>query len=209
MKKYPQEQFNKGIEVFQHVALSEEKKDTMLASILSGEEQTSTDNNRKKKSSHVWIGGLGALFVLGFSGVAFAAQESVPGDFLYPLETEVLEPVQELLQVSPEAKYVYHTKRAQERIREVKEIQAIYSEQEAESLQEIAQEEFAEHIEELELLEINTTLDSSVDLLEAFENLIEDQEEEFNDIETENTEPETLGQGVIENNDATQEEVTL
>ncbi|MDE1975416.1 MAG: hypothetical protein KGI49_02825 [Patescibacteria group bacterium] len=71
-------------------------------------------NNRK------WSYGMAAVLVLCLStgGVAFAAQDSLPGDVLYPVKVDVTEPLQSALTFSAEAKAQLAADLAVERMKE-------------------------------------------------------------------------------------------
>ncbi len=74
--------------------------------------------------SYTWLlrasGAFAVLLIVTGGSVSYAAQKSGPGDALYALELDVLEPIEESLQLGFEQKVSYHTDRLEERLSELK-----------------------------------------------------------------------------------------
>lgn len=62
------------------------------------------------------------LVVVGGSVTAFAAVGSLPGDTLYPIKVDVIEPVRGFMAASPRAKAVWHASVIETRLNEVEEL---------------------------------------------------------------------------------------
>ncbi|MEI6581191.1 MAG: DUF5667 domain-containing protein [bacterium] len=56
------------------------------------------------------------VIVLSSGGVAFASQESLPGNILYPIKVSIIEPINSALKFSTESKAKYESKLATERL---------------------------------------------------------------------------------------------
>lgn len=62
------------------------------------------------------------IIVLAGSSVAYAAEKSLPGDILYPVKVNVMEPVQEALAKTPEAKALVQANLAEKRLKEAENL---------------------------------------------------------------------------------------
>lgn len=62
------------------------------------------------------------LGVLSFGGISLATQDSLPGDFLYPLKVNVNEELEGLLTLNKEAKINFEAKRAARRLEEAEKL---------------------------------------------------------------------------------------
>jgi len=67
---------------------------------------------------------LALILVVGSGGTAFAAEGTLPGDFLYPVKVSIVEPVQGALQVSDTAKARWNAQIATERLNEAQALAA-------------------------------------------------------------------------------------
>ncbi len=72
---------------------------------------------RQQRFTYAFVAAVLILICSG-TGVAFAAQGSVPGDILYPVKIDVTEPLQEALAFSPAAKAALAVSFANERLQE-------------------------------------------------------------------------------------------
>jgi hypothetical protein len=70
--------------------------------------------------------GIAIVFVLAIGAavpLTYGAQLSRPGDLLYSLEIEIVEPIEESLHFSSKARFDYHIERLEERLSEVQKIE--------------------------------------------------------------------------------------
>jgi len=144
-------QFDEGIEDFKKVGLSVSAKEQikqliMENSITSSMTTISPYQSMLTKGKKV-VAGASIVFV-GFSGVAFASASSLPSDVLYPVKTEIMEPLVGLTKLSVEAKQDYQIELALERLDELVGLE-FEGELDSETQSEIEQD-FKEHIEKAE-----------------------------------------------------------
>lgn len=86
--------------------------------------------------------------VAGGSGVSFAAQNSLPGDALYPIKVNVNEAIEESLARSPEARVAIQSKKVERRLEEAQTLSK--DNKLSNDNQKIVIAQIEEHIEELE-----------------------------------------------------------
>lgn len=67
---------------------------------------------------------LGCAFLIVGSGVAYAAEDAVPGDFLYPLKVDIVEQIRTRLTFSEQEKAKWEGTRALRRLEEVEQLSA-------------------------------------------------------------------------------------
>ncbi|HBU06956.1 MAG TPA: hypothetical protein DEB09_02640 [Candidatus Magasanikbacteria bacterium] len=71
---------------------------------------------------HMIVGLLIAAILAMGGGTAAAAENSLPGDLLYPIKTQVTEEVRSALAISSEAKVAWENRRAERRLEEVEKL---------------------------------------------------------------------------------------
>lgn len=87
------------------------------------------------------------LMIVVTGPVTYGAQLSGPGDLLYALEVGLVEPVEEALQFTPEAKQKYHAERLAERLSELRKVEVRRVALSPEESEDVV-EDVAEHAEE-------------------------------------------------------------
>lgn len=115
---------NIGIEEIRNIKMTSEEKRYILESILSlpipATKPTHSPYFLKsmfQKNYFAYYGTLSLLIItLSGGGIAFGAQESLPGDFLYTFKVKFLEPINYAFKLSPETKAEYHISLARERL---------------------------------------------------------------------------------------------
>lgn len=118
--KVTKKQFEKAQETFSQKSLPTEEKTSMLTAIYSevGAPVASPLNGWSLLlSRRVAMACLIVLFV--FSGGAYASAYSLPGDLLYPIKVDVLEPIALATRVTDEAKEQYRAKLVARRAQEL------------------------------------------------------------------------------------------
>lgn len=124
--KFNKEQFNKEVSDYRNLKLSEEAKLRIRSSI----ENHMNAHPIQMPSPYInyfhfsyKMAFVSLALVLSLSlGTAYASQSSLPGDLLYPIKTNITEPVIKLSKVSVEAKEEFELKLADERIKEIKKL---------------------------------------------------------------------------------------
>ncbi|MFZ2189600.1 MAG: DUF5667 domain-containing protein [Candidatus Magasanikiibacteriota bacterium] len=71
---------------------------------------------------HMIVGLLIAAILAMGGGTAVAAENTLPGDWLYPVKVSINEEVREALSISPEAKVAWENRRAERRLEEVEKL---------------------------------------------------------------------------------------
>lgn len=136
-----------------------------------------------------WPQIMAASFILAIIAgvpVSYAAQGSAPGDALYRFELAVLEPIEEALQFTDNARTEYHAERLEERLDEIKKSEAIVPADLA-----TVTEDVTAHIEEISAALASTTererkirgLIRSKALAEAHEEVLEDLDADTEELE--------------------------
>jgi len=123
-----EKQFHIAQKKLRNRSLSRAQKSSMLASIYNEVPVAATTPSPLLASSSFmrFIKSTPFAFVvLAFFmiGTTFASAKSLPGDFLYGMKTNVLEPLISNLQIGEEAKEKYQEKLLERRIREVRTLQ--------------------------------------------------------------------------------------
>ena len=122
-----EEQFNTAQKTFSQKALSDVQKSTMLSSIYASTGQTV----KTPVSSHVSPYALffrqravvAMALILLVSGTTYASAKSLPGDLLYGLKVNVVEPATLVLHFSEQSKNEYKISLLQKRIDELQSLQ--------------------------------------------------------------------------------------
>lgn len=125
MNNYESE-FKKATELLKGVRLSETEKNSMLQSIYRETEATSTAtpspfNFASFFQSHRYASAF-AVVVLLMSGTAQASFSSLPGDPLYGIKVNVIEPVALAVRLDETAKNEYRVAVLQERVEEIQKL---------------------------------------------------------------------------------------
>jgi len=120
------EKIKKGIKEIKKIEMTYEEKRLVLDNLLNhieGDAKPSFNHGslyafffsstRRQLIYYVLIP---LIIVFSSGGVAFASQDSLPGDFLYPVKTKIIEPVQSVLSFSPEAKTIHESKLVSKRL---------------------------------------------------------------------------------------------
>ena len=121
--KVTQEQFNTAKKSLLKKSLSSDKKSRMLSQIYTKSTPDigvvpspfSTYFSLLQKRSFVALAGA----VLMFSGTVYASANSLPGDFLYGVKVDVIEPLNLALKFSEESKQKYKVLLLEKRIAEI------------------------------------------------------------------------------------------
>ncbi len=115
------EQFNKEIKRFKSRNIPENRKEYIKSKVL--------DHVRNNPPIHVARESLfkkvtliGVGIAVLFGGTAFAAEQSLPGDMLYPVKTRIVEPLIKTTKFSAEAKAAYETRLREKRAEEKQEL---------------------------------------------------------------------------------------
>ncbi len=125
--KITQEQFNKAQKTFSKKSLSDTQKHTMLSNIYTESKVTITKPVVSPLSSYfiffrqkafVAV----AVMVLLVSGTSYASAQSLPGDLLYGIKVNVIEPIGLAIRFSEESKNEYKISLLQKRIEELEEL---------------------------------------------------------------------------------------
>lgn len=182
----PEEQLKTDAE---KVYLLRAEKDAIRRRILS----MPTIVPHKRVSSFVFFSRLAvaplALLLLIGGPVAYAAQTSGPGDLLFSLEINFIEPVQEILQSSPEGRVEFHTARLEERLDELQFIQTSGEELNPSDYVAVS-ENVSDHVGDISTALASSTptetkiktLVKSKALVEAHEEILEDLHADTNEV---------------------------
>jgi|SRR3989344_2272834 len=105
------------------VRLLKSEKEAMLARIMADAPKSvlSPYGFLRSRSVFLYIGMLALIMAIS-TPLTFAAQKSIPGDFLYGLEVGLVETIEEALVFGPDKKMVYYDSRMVERIEEMKTV---------------------------------------------------------------------------------------
>ncbi len=121
--------FKKGIEGLKKISLTQEERDKILSNLklhmkFSAPVKTpyfkgiisSISSQMGRRISYV----LAAVLVVVLAGgsAAYASEKSLPGDILYPVKVNIVEPIKEALAATPEQKAQVETSLAEERLKE-------------------------------------------------------------------------------------------
>lgn len=121
-----------------NIKLSEEEKRDLKASIDAharvGDVRNANPSRQYEQRSHILavfikskysMTGLAiGLMLLVGGGTSFAAQDALPGDFLYPVKTEVNERVEGAFAIGAEAEAEFESERAERRLTEAQKLAA-------------------------------------------------------------------------------------
>jgi hypothetical protein len=107
-----------------HLKLTQGEKSAMHAAIFGAPSSVVVTRSSFVFLSQRWMTALAALVVVVFAGgsTAYAAQGALPGQPLYALKTQVLEPVKLALAAGPAAKAAVHVEIAQARVAEAENL---------------------------------------------------------------------------------------
>lgn len=125
--KITQEQFNKAQKTFSKKSLSDTQKQSMLSKIYFTSEVATTSH--LPGLFHSRLGGFrakalatGAIIALLVSGTSYASAMSLPGDLLYGMKVNVLEPIGLTLRLSEESKNEYRILLLEKRVEELERL---------------------------------------------------------------------------------------
>ena len=149
--KITQKQFDKALENLKEVSLSGSVKEQIKQSIMSPEPVASVKvispyQSLLAKGKKTIVGA--SIVFVGLSGVAYGTTNSLPNDLLYPIKTEVVEPLVGLTKISVESKQEYQIELAKERIDELVGL-TLEGELDAQTQEQI-EKDFEEHIAKAE-----------------------------------------------------------
>lgn len=123
-------EFNKAISQIKNVTMTSEEKHLVLSRISERIVSASKENVTVSWTTRVWnifnstysrpalAFALVVVFVCTSGSVAFAAEGSLPGDFLYLLKVKVTEPIRDVLAVSDQSRAKWGLRKAERRVRE-------------------------------------------------------------------------------------------
>lgn len=127
MEKLTEKEFEKIAKNLKEVSLSREQKESMLKNIYlrtpSELAPTPSPFAFTFFYSHQRMVGVLAIFVFAFTGTTYAAANSLPGQFLYGVKVDVIEPLKLSLTIGEEAKNEYKIHLLQKRVAEIEELQ--------------------------------------------------------------------------------------
>ena len=159
------------------VHLLQSEKSAMKAAILSAAPAIA----RPIPSPFMWWtragAGVFAVALIAVAPVSYLAQASHPGDALYSLEVNVIEPVEEVFYSTADQKISYHTARLEERLDEMQESGTAETSPEAYVLLAHRATEHAEEVQaasasETPLEQLDTLVETAA-LMQANEDLLE------------------------------------
>jgi len=133
-----------------------------------------------------------AVFALFTGGLAYAAEDTIPGDALYSLKVDITEPLREHLKFSPEAKAEWNARRMERRLEEGQRLMSRGKGNFKNHLPKL-QERLEMHTEKLEQRLLNLDSDDSAEEIRAhIESALEHHEAMLENIESGEVEPEQL-----------------
>jgi len=121
--------FKKGIDELKNLSLSENEKNTIRHNL-----SMYADFNLPAKKSPFNIFSISSnkrllsliasslVVLLTCSGVAFASENSLPGDILYSVKINITEPIREAMATTPLKKAIVHAKLAERRLSEAEKL---------------------------------------------------------------------------------------
>lgn len=123
--------FNKGVEEIKNISMTKAEKEHVLKKILETPKAHSTifeqailspwqemysSISRIHTRQLVYYAMIPCLFIVLSGGAVFASKESLPGNLLYPLKVNVVEPIHAVLLLNTEDKVRYESELAGERL---------------------------------------------------------------------------------------------
>src|SRR3990167_1457082 len=131
---------------------------------------------------------LGLLIIVGSAPLTYAAQRSVPGDFLHGFELSVVEPLEEVVQFTFHTRIAYATNRLEERLQEVQATTAAHMTPEevatvTENVQKHVQDIFEALPQETDKKDMVDNLIKVSALVNAHEDLLSQPSPEVSDME--------------------------
>lgn len=167
-----EENFNRAKRSFSDRSVSDVEKKVVLSEIYSSGEEMSVASffwGRK-----VFIA-FAALLLLISGGTTYAATQSLPGEPLYGIKVNIVEPIGMALRIGEEARANYQLSLMDKRIKELETL-----EREGRSSDKAERQSSSAMLKNISNLEVVVDLDSSLDIssrIEAYNSLIS---EEFN-----------------------------
>ena len=162
----PNKQFNTSLQRLQNASLSRESKDRMLSEITGVGASVASPYSPWASWGRKLAAGM-TITSLGCTSLAFASTASLPDELLYPVKTDIVEPLVELVKLSAESKQEYQIALANERLEELIALEQD-NKLDAELRREI-ESDFVEHITEAETYpETETSEDALALALAAF-----------------------------------------
>ena len=122
-----EENFKKGIDELKNIRMTNAEKSRMLGKIL----ETPVESPYVKRASifaFIYSHQTRAIFAgclvlaVSFGSAAYSSDESLPGDFLYPIKTNFVEPVLDVVNFEPEQKLVWEEEKVTRRIVEAEKL---------------------------------------------------------------------------------------
>ncbi len=124
------EKLNKGIEDIKKIKLSVDEKENILKNIVFFTEAepirsswnlsplTLLIRNHRFVSSLTFV----SLIIFSGSGLVFASQDSLPGDILYSIKVNIIEPINSTFNLTPEGQVAYESSLAVKRLKEAESL---------------------------------------------------------------------------------------
>ena len=118
-----EKQFNDAVANLKKLRMDDDARETMRQSIMEQPVQGTSrgvvySEGNFVRSIKKIIAGVSVVSV-GFGGVAFASTDSLPNDTLYPVKTNIVEPLVAFSKISGEARQAYQVSLAQRRFDEM------------------------------------------------------------------------------------------
>lgn len=122
----------KGIEQVKKIKMTAAEKSVVLGHILDSSKKT-VPSPWTLYSFKVWIeqnrsmticSVIALILIVSSTNIAFAAKGSLPGDLLYPIKTQVIEPIEGTLAITPTAKAKFNVSIADTRLQEAEVLAA-------------------------------------------------------------------------------------
>lgn len=172
---YSQKQFDRSLEALRQAVLSSTEID-QIRNAVGNEEDTMVEEAVKSVVHPGWVQTWGRRLTWAglagsvmFGGVAFASTDSLPGDMLYPVKTQIVEPLGRVVRLSDQSRFDYEVSLLQERMEEIETLQLI-GEWDGDQSQQ-AQEMFSDQLERTQ--ETETGDEESADLAIALDWYVE------------------------------------
>ena len=125
--KIQKSQFDKVTKTLSGQVLSSETKQSMLADIYAANPAPALIPSPFYYNLQVWrrysVAALATLVLIVSGGTSYAAMHSLPGDRLYAMKTEVLEPIALSVRFDAESKNAYQVTLLQKRVEEMHELE--------------------------------------------------------------------------------------
>ncbi len=121
-----QDILNKGIQDLQKITLSEGEKKMILNQVMQAPIASPYAPTISVWSffriQRVFVGALLAVFVLTSTTLAYASENALPGDLLYPVKIHVTEPIRDVLAVGAPSRAKWEATKAMRRLTEAEDL---------------------------------------------------------------------------------------